>query len=313
LSASGSAQQKRVVGLVVGVVCCSALIFGWVRLQSSAGVPPATGHFDPSSANSVTAGLVASDTPNNVYPQEPENTPRLMRDYLEQVKSLAAQGAKVIVLPEKLGVVIDPVGTADIDKMMEAAAHDARIEIVAGFIRRSPAAKLNEARVYSGTDLAPLFYEKEHMLPAFESSFLPGTERVSFEKDSGKWGVAICKDMDFPPLSRQYGAERVGLMLIPAWDFVDDGWLHGRMAVMRGVESGFSIARAPKQGVLAVSDDRGRILAERSTSAAPFATLIADVPVRNDVTLYRLLGDWFALANLATFLWLLISLFMRTS
>jgi apolipoprotein N-acyltransferase len=27
LSASGSAQQKRVVGLVVGVVCCSVLIF----------------------------------------------------------------------------------------------------------------------------------------------------------------------------------------------------------------------------------------------------------------------------------------------
>lgn len=261
----------------------------------------------------MVVGLIASDTPENVFPQELEQTPRLMHDYLDQVKILAAEGAQVAVLPEKLGVLIDPAGTADVDKRMEAFAHDSRIEIVAGFIRRSSTSKLNEARVYSGTDLAPLFYEKEHMLPAFESSFLPGTERVSFEKDSGKWGVAICKDMDFPRLSRQYGAEEVGLLLVPAWDFVSDGWLHGRMAIMRGVESGFSIARAPKQGVLTVSDDRGRILAERSTSAAPFAMLVARVPVRNDVTLYRLLGDWFAWANLAALLWLLISVFARTS
>jgi apolipoprotein N-acyltransferase len=299
---TGSSRQKRPLAIVVSTILTGTLIFGWARL-----------HFTPAPERSVVVGLIASDTPENVFPQELEQTPRLMHDYLDQVKILAAEGAQVAVLPEKLGVLIDPAGTADVDKRMEAFAHDSRIEIVAGFIRRSSTSKLNEARVYSGTDLAPLFYEKEHMLPAFESSFLPGTERVSFEKDSGKWGVAICKDMDFPRLSRQYGAEEVGLLLVPAWDFVSDGWLHGRMAIMRGVESGFSIARAPKQGVLTVSDDRGRILAERSTSAAPFAMLVARVPVRNDVTLYRLLGDWFAWANLAALLWLLISVFARTS
>ena len=51
------------------------------------------------------------------------------------------------------------------------------------------------------------------------------------------------------------------LLLVPAWDFDVDGWLHGRMAILRGVESGFSIVRAPKQGILTVTDDRGRVLA----------------------------------------------------
>jgi len=80
------------------------------------------------------------------------------------------------------------------------------------------------------------------------------------------------------------------------------------MAVMRGVEDGFSIARAAKQGYLTVSDDRGRILAETQSDSAPFATLIADVPAGHDPTLYLLLGDWFAWLALATFVFTLVQL-----
>ncbi len=108
------------------------------------------------------------------------------------------------------------------------------------------------------------------MLPAFESHLLPGTARLTFDRPSddgtaGKWGVEICKDMDFPLLARQYSNDGARLMLVPAWDFVADGWLHGRMAILRGVESGFSIARSVKQGILTLSDSRGRVLAQHVT------------------------------------------------
>jgi apolipoprotein N-acyltransferase len=105
--------------------------------------------------------------------------------------------------------------------------------------------------------------------------------------------------MDFTPLSRRYGNAGAGLMLVPAWDFnVDRAW-HGHIAVMRGVEDGFSIARAAKDGYLTISDDRGRIVAEIRSNSAPFATLLADVPAAHDRTLYLLLGDWFAWLSLA--------------
>jgi apolipoprotein N-acyltransferase len=78
------------------------------------------------------------------------------------------------------------------------------------------------------------------------------------------------------------------------WDFVVDGTWHGHIAVMRGVEDGFSIARAAKNGFLTVSDDRGRIVGEVSRSSAPFATLLVDVPTMHHWTVYQLLGDWFA-------------------
>jgi len=120
------------------------------------------------------------------------------------------------------------------------------------------------------------------------------------------WGVAICKDMDFTPLSRQYGEAGVGLMLVPGWDFkVDRSW-HGHMAIMRGVESGFSIAHSARGGYLTVSDDRGRILAETQSDSAPFATLTAVVPVEHHKTLYLLLGDWFAWLAIAIFAFTLI-------
>lgn len=80
------------------------------------------------------------------------------------------------------------------------------------------------------------------------------------------------------PLSREYGLAGVGVMLVPAWDFTLDRLWRGHMAVMRGVESGFSVVRAAKQGYLTVSDSRGRILAEATSDSAPFATLVADVP-----------------------------------
>jgi apolipoprotein N-acyltransferase len=43
-----------------------------------------------------------------------------------------------------------------------------------------------------------------------------------------------------------------------------------------------------------VTDDRGRVIAEEKTDAAPFATLVAPAPVRRAVTLYSRWGDWFA-------------------
>jgi apolipoprotein N-acyltransferase len=86
------------------------------------------------------------------------------------------------------------------------------------------------------------------MIPGFESHFALGTAPLIFEHEGVRYGVAICKDMDFPALGREYAG--VAIMLVPAWDFVDDAWLHSRMSILRGVESGYAIARSARNGVL---------------------------------------------------------------
>lgn len=98
--------------------------------------------------------------------------------------------------------------------------------------------------------------------------------------------------------------------MVPAWDFVVDNAWHGHIAVMRGVEDGFSLVRSAKNGFLTVSDWRGRIVAEARSDSAPFATLIADVPAEHHDTLYQHWGDWFAWLAMGLLAFLLVRLWL---
>ena len=113
--------------------------------------------------------------------------------------------------------------------------------------------------------------------------------------------------VDFPSMGRAYAKRDVRMLLVPAWDFDVDAWLHSRMAILRGVESGFAIARAASDGSVTLSDDRGRVLSEAPSSLGTDATLVGTLPVKSAHTLYARWGNWFAwldLAALIVLLWL---------
>jgi apolipoprotein N-acyltransferase len=266
---------------VTFVVLAAVLIFGAIRLGTAPRGPL------------VRVGLIASDLPaNDIVAAPSAETKRLFESYAGEAERLARHGAQIVVLPEKLGVVLDA-ENARADPIFQELADGTGATIVVGEVHVSESAKYNQARVYQPHALV-LSYDKEHMLPPFESPLTPGTALVTLPKQAAPWGVAICKDMDFAAPARRYGKADVGLMLVPAWDFNRDRTWHGHIAVMRGVENGFSMVRAAKNGYLTVSDDRGRVLAEARSDAAPFATLVASVPAAHSATLYLLLGDWFA-------------------
>jgi len=287
LRKTAAKQAVRIVGITVCVIAV-VLVFGAVRLA----LPPPPGHM-------VKVGLVASDAPGNTDVAAPgADTERRLRDYAAQAETLAAQGAQVVVMPEHLGEVDGP-GTATMDAIFQPLADKTGTSIVVGVGHESPLPRRNQARVYA-PNAQVLSYNKRHLLPPFESRFTPGTTLLTLPEAKGTWGVAICKDMDFTGLSREYGQEGAGLMLVPAWDFVLDRFSHGHMAVMRAVESGFNLARAARGGYLTVADNRGRILAETQSNSAPFATLLVDVPSVHDNTIYLRFGDWFAWVVLAT-------------
>ncbi len=290
-------EALRIAGATLGVIAL-VLIFGAVRLA----LPPPPNR-------TVKVGLIASDLPGNVDVADAgAKSERLFRDYAAQAEKLAARGAQIIVLPEKLGVIVDP-DTKIADDIFQSLADRRKSTIVVGVVHVAQLPlQYNEARVYA-PGAAVRTYHKRHMLPPFESKFKPGTALVLMPGAYGTRGVAICKDLDFASPARQYGEAGVGLLLVPAWDFNMDRWWHGHIAIMRGVEDGFGIVRAAKNGYLTVSDNRGRILAEVRSDSAPFATLVTDVPVVHDTTLYLILGDWFAWLAIALFVFALIQLY----
>ncbi|MEV4765960.1 nitrilase-related carbon-nitrogen hydrolase [Micromonospora chokoriensis] len=115
----------------------------------------------------------------------------------------------------------------------------------------------------------------------------------------GRLGVAICKDLDFPGLVRRYRAQGVTMLLVPALDLTSDGWLHSRMALVRGVENGLTVVRAAGLGRVTVTDPTGRMLGEATPDDAEL--LVTAASTTGWGTAYSRTGDWFPGLCLALF------------
>jgi apolipoprotein N-acyltransferase len=215
--------------------------------------------------------------------------------YLESAGALAARGAEAVVLPEKL-VGIAPVYEDEATSLLSSLAGKDGIALIAGLNKVGRDGKRNVADVFA-RGRRVLEYEKQRLVPGLEAGYARGRSPGIYRAPGGVTGIAICKDLDFPEIGREYGRAGVGLLFVPAWDFTRDGRLHSRMALMRGVEGGYSVARAAANGLLTGSDYLGRIIAERPSDAAPASMLVVELPLGRGRTLYSRYGDWFGWLN----------------
>jgi apolipoprotein N-acyltransferase len=269
-------QAAAVVGSALAVLA-GAVLFGAIRLAT------------PNPQQNIKVGLLDTDTVE--FAGEAPAMQKLIDDYARQAESLARRGAQIVVMPEKTGLLLDR-DTKIVDPVLQNVADHTGATLVIGVVHEIARDSFNEARIY--TPNRPIAtYDKQHMLPPFESKLTPGTSLALLSKPPVPIGVAICKDMDFIHPALDYGRAGVDLLLDPAWDFNVDRTWHGHIAIMRGVEGGYAIAHAAKEGLLTVTDDRGRILGEVRTNSGPFASLLVDVPLRHDKTVFDRYGTWF--------------------
>ena len=260
--------------LVLAVI----LGFGFVRL-ATAGTPTST-----------PVGLAALDTAPLArvgISGEP-----LWTAYAGGVETLAQRGARLIVLPEKIDA-IDAETAPTLQRRLGALARRHKVHLVAGVSVVSDEGRENRAWLFSPAGALAADYNKQHLIPGIEAAFEPGREDAIVRHEADHYGVAICKDLDFPALGRRYAVRGAEIMLVPAWDFQRDAWLHSRSAVLRGVESGFAIVRAARNGRLTVSDRYGRVLAELPSAADGVAILVAAAPRGGTPTPYAYRGDVF--------------------
>jgi apolipoprotein N-acyltransferase len=258
-------------------VLIAAVLFGGIRLASS------------SSQQTIKVALLDTDTV--IFANKIPEMQQLVHRYAEQAEKLAGQGAKIVLMPEKIGLLLDQ-DTKSVDPILQSVADRTGATLVIGVLHVVASDSFNEARIYTPHQSIAT-YDKQHMLPPFESNLKPGTSLALLSHSAIPIGVAICKDMDFIHPALDYGRRGIDLLLDPAWDFnIDRGW-HGHIAIMRGVEGGYAIAHTAKDGFLTVTDDRGRILGEVRTNSGPFASLVVDVPLRHDETVFNRYGAWF--------------------
>jgi apolipoprotein N-acyltransferase len=265
---------------VPGLILVAVLAFGAVRLASSDGTNA-----------TMPIGLIAID--DFLGPKIPrEKADLIWKGYEEATARLAAQGARIVVLPEKIDVK-DLAAAQRRDALAELARRHS-IYLVAGIGLPTDAGWKNRAWLFGPNGDLLAEYDKQHLVPGLEAEMAKGHADLVREIDGHRFGIAICKDMHFASLGRSYGKKEVAVMLEPAWDFYRDGWMAARIAALRGVENGYAVVHSARESLLSVSDRYGRFITEKRSGWFPGVSVIAQVPVASMApTLYARFGDWF--------------------
>jgi apolipoprotein N-acyltransferase len=270
-----------VVALFVGTAA-----FGAWRLQTAL----------PSPGKEVSFGIASIDD----YISNPvsEEAIEIWSQYGAQVAALASAGAEVVLLPEKIDVLSAKGAQFRQGRMADLAASN-RVWLVAGLGVVREGRRHNEAWWYAPDGRLATNYLKHHLAPP-EREFLAGNEFPTNEIDGIRYGVAICKDMHFASLGRGFGKRDAAVMLVPAWDFKADRFYAMNMTKLRGIENGFAIVRASRDGLLTVTDAFGRVIDAAESTPMPGTTLITKAQVGPRVrTIYTRIGDslgWLCLA-----------------
>jgi apolipoprotein N-acyltransferase len=274
----------------IGVIVTALVIFaGSLRLILN---PPGT-------QSSIKVGLAVLDEKSHYITQHPdiEKEKQSAKNYAEFVSQLANGGARLVVLPER-ALNIDPQTESTLTNILSSTAGQKNVFIVSGYTNFKTAAHRNSSLVIDANGRLVVDYNKVYLVPGLEKQFTPGSSIGLFEFNNIKTGTAICKDLDFPSYIKNYGVAGIDFLNIPAWDFVTDDWLHSRMAILRGVENGFSEVRTARQGRLTISDAYGRVIAEANSSSGKAVTLTGNVPIQKLNTIYNRWGNWFGIANI---------------
>ncbi len=223
---------------------------------------------------------------------DPTDAADIMARYAKMVRQAAASGAQIVVMPEKI-IGVAPSYEWDVVLGLQQIAKMSHVWLVVGLnqIGRSP--KRNIAVVFAPDGTLAASYAKHHLIPSLEWDYKAGTKPAIFDAPWGRTAVLISQDLDFPETARELAAYDVRMVVAPASDWRGSEVIHQRMAVVRGVESGFSLARAARGGILSANDSRGRLIAARAPVHGEDTMAVTDLPIGAGRTVYSRTDDWF--------------------
>ena len=173
------------------------------------------------------------------------------------------------------------------EERLAALARDTGACVIVGAAIFEPGEGYYENLLYAfGADGSRLArYHKARPVPGDPER---GAEREIpvFDTPLARIAGAVCFDADFPDLMIRAGRERADVLVVPASDWRAIDPIHTRMALVRGVENGCSVARQTNQGLSAVADYEGRLLATSDFFHAMPRVTVAQIPARGVRTLY---------------------------
>ena len=314
---SGRARIAYAAVPVVVVIACVA--WGTARLASSpllrAGVPVRT---------AVIQGNIAQEDK-----WDPALRDSITDKYIAMTRRALAAGATFILWPESSTPFYfehDLVRGGAIRRL----ASEAGATLLIGSdqvepLKAVPATEKPDARYYNAAFLLQpdgqigAVYRKMHLVPFGEyvplkdllffvgpiveavSAFTPGDEPVLLPVDGHLASTAICYEVIFPSLIRQFvvgGSELLTTITNDAWyGRSSAAYQHWDQAAMRAIEQGRYLARAANTGISGFVDPYGRVV--EKTDLFHEAIVIGELRFIKDRTVYSRIGDLVAWLSLA--------------
>lgn len=288
VSPCATTPSRLWVGVPLCVVLAAALTYGVVRLEQPADEP------------SLRVALLAADLPTEQPIVDLDSGPGqdLLDDDIVALRRLPS-GTQVAVLPEK-DLRVSAADLPALSRRFASVARSQNLTVVAGVESRAGGEARNQALIFAAGTGERTAYTKQYLLPGAEDGLVAGDSDAFVPGFAERLGVAICADMGHPDLGRSYAGDGARMMLVPALDFTVDAESQSRVQYLRGVENGFSVARASRLGYLSLVDPYGRVLEQvDADGGSGVSRVVADLPFGSGWTLYTRWGDWFAWVCLA--------------
>jgi apolipoprotein N-acyltransferase len=269
----------------------------------------------------VRVGLVQGNV-DQATKWDPDRASFIFQNYVSMTRQAISRGAQIVLWPESSTPFRfeERPGHGDTD-LLRSLAQQARVALLVGsdeVVPGTPPTYYNSAFLLREDGSTGGVYRKMHLVPWGEyvpfkrmlffvaplveavSDFSPGTEPVVLPVGAHRISTAICYEVVYPDLMRQFvlgGSELLTTITNDAWFGTTSApYQHFAQASMRAVEQGRYLVRAANTGISGIVDPYGQVL-ERTTLNEP-AVVVGDARYLRVRTLYSRTGDVFAYASL---------------
>lgn len=276
---------------VFGIVAAMVFAFGYLRLNLS-----------PLSDNVETVRVagITTESMTSLYERAEGITDvKILQQlsdsrwiaFFEETVREAQAGANVVIWPEGAGVTSSLDEPSYIARAQDVARQNG-IYLAIGFLTYHIDGPIENKFLIFDPNGTTVIEHIKYGGNMFEGSVHGNGKLQSVSTPFGVISGVVCWDADFPTIIQQSGKLGIGLMLVPANDWIEIDPLHSQMAVFRAIENGMSLVRQVDESVSIAVDPYGRILAQTDFYGSTDRTLIAQVPVRHVTTIYTLFGRW---------------------
>ena len=321
-------RSLRVRGAAIGSVAVLLLaVTAWGSVRVSRGELTRAG--EP-----LQVGLIQGNV-DQADKNLPVRAAAIFQDYLRMTRQVIGAGAALVMWPESSTPFMFGEDRPAAEQV-RTLARQARVPILLGSDevewrqengRRVPDKFYNSAFLVPSDDARASVYRKIHLVPfgefvpfrnllffaaplveAVGSGFVGGTDATLLPVGGHPISVAICYEIVYPDLVRQFvkgGSELLTTITNDAWFGATSApYQHFMQASMRAVENGRYLVRAANTGISGAVDPYGRVLAQ--TDIFKPAVIVTTVRFLNTATIYTRVGDVFAYASVVITLVMLV-------